>query len=85
MEVAASGIPFVASPSDEYRKLGIGSIAGSGLGHQKPRDWEAAIEPLSDRSERERVSCEVREAVAAHDILVRWRDWEAVYGALLTH
>jgi len=83
LESAAMGVPFVASPHDEYQRLGFGRLAGTDLDRQEPRDWIAAVEPLLDPAERAKVADEARAAVAAQDIRVRWHDWETVYGDLL--
>ena len=40
LEYAALGVPCVVSPSDEYRRLGVGRIAA------KPRHWKAALTAL---------------------------------------
>lgn len=83
MESAACGIPFVASPSTEYKKLGFGSLAGMSLAGQGPKDWEAALEPLLDKDERVKAGQAARDSVEAQDIRVRWADWERAYSSLL--
>jgi hypothetical protein len=48
LESAACGVPFVASPHDEYRRVGFGRVAGSSLASQKSRHWQGALEALLD-------------------------------------
>jgi hypothetical protein len=79
MEFAACGIPFVASPHDEYRWLGAGLMAGTALDDQPPSAWIAALEQLLDPAERVRVASEQSERLKAEDIAVRGRDWERLY------
>lgn len=83
MESAAMGIPFVASPQDEYKWFGCGRLAGSDLANQGPKLWIAALEAMLDSAERLRMASEARERVAHEDIRVRWMDWEQVYKQVL--
>jgi hypothetical protein len=83
LEAAAQGIPFVASPQEEYLWLGCGRLAGSDIAHQGAASWITAVEPLLDPDERLRVAAAARVRVAQEDISIRWREWEAVYGEIL--
>jgi hypothetical protein len=82
LEFAASGIPFVASPSDEYRRLGFGTLAGSSLAVQSEHEWRTALEPMLDPVERAWRANDVLTAAGAEDIRNRWCDWEALYESL---
>jgi len=46
LEMAALGVPFVASPTEQYRALGAGWIA------DKPREWERCLLHLMLTPER---------------------------------
>lgn len=85
MESAVCGVPFVASPHDEYKWFGCGRLAGFDMTHQEPKFWIAALESMLDPSERSRVATEARERVEREDIRVRWTDWETSYKSLLEH
>lgn len=80
MEYAASGVPFVASPSDEYRWLreeyGIGRLA------LNADIWRAELSTLiEDAQVRVDESRKNRAAVEALDIRHRWERWADI----LTH
>jgi hypothetical protein len=65
LEYAAAGIPFVASPLDEYRLLaeqGIGVVA------KKSRHWRPILESLRDPKFRKELSEQATEAIVLHDI-----------------
>ncbi len=83
LESAAQGIPFVASPHEEYRWLGCGHLAGSDLAHQPAAAWIAALERTLDPAERRTMVERARARVASEDISVRWRDWERTYATIL--
>lgn len=83
LESAAQGIPFVASPHEEYRWLGCGRLAGAGLGDQSASEWIAALEAVLDPAERQQMAARARERVQREDIVTRWRDWERVYAETL--
>jgi hypothetical protein len=57
MEFSARGIPFVASPSDEYRALGAGRLAGTSLADQPASAWRAELERLLDPTARLMAAC----------------------------
>ena len=76
MEYAASGIPFVASPTPSYnelRLLGAGSVA------RRPRDWTNRLTALLDPDERVAASERGYAAVQTLDIATRWSAWHAAY------
>jgi hypothetical protein len=79
LESAVQGIPFVASPHDEYKWLGCGRLAGTEMDHQSPMVWEAALEAMLDPAERIGSAAEAYERATREDIRVRWREWERVY------
>lgn len=65
LEYAAAGVPFIASPTEEYKSLhedGIGFIA------KRPRSWITLIESLRDPQYRQEQAVAVRREVAKHDI-----------------
>lgn len=53
MEYAASGIPFVASATEEYRRL---ASLGCGRVASRPRDWRRHLEALARASAEERTA-----------------------------
>lgn len=73
LELAALGIPYVASPTPEYRRLGAGLMA------KKPRDWNRHLMSLvTDEERRHEVAAAGREIAAGWTIdrhAHRW--WEA--------
>jgi len=76
LEYAASGIPFVATPTDEYRILydaGVGRLADT------PDEWRDHVTELLDpdvrRAEAEKQRAIVRERF---DITVRGEEWNSV-------
>lgn len=82
LEFASVGVPFIASPTDQYRDLmvrGIGRVA------ERPRTWVGALGQLLDdpnarREESDRVRQRVREAftIEAH-AEAWWEAWEAAW------
>lgn len=65
LEYAAAGVPFIASPTSEYRSLnenGIGFIA------KKSKSWIGLIEALRDPQYRKEQAVIVREEVSKYDI-----------------
>jgi hypothetical protein len=74
MEFSARGIPFVASPSDEYRALGAGRLAGTSLVEQPSSTWQAELERLLDPIER---LMAVSPTDAMWDIGRHGTDWES--------
>lgn len=78
LELAAFGIPYVASPTPEYRRLGAGLMA------KKPRDWNRHLTSLlSDEERRHEVAAEGREIASGWTIgrhAHRWQEaWERAY------
>jgi hypothetical protein len=76
MEYTASGIPFIASPTDEYLRLaelGCGRIA------RKPKDWTRHLTELLDRDVREAEVEANRKVLAEHyDINDRATEWLSI-------
>lgn len=75
LELAALGIPFVASPTPEYRRLGAGLLA------KRPRDWARHLRDLiSDEDYRAETAAAGREVAACWTIdrhAHRWGEaWE---------
>jgi Glycosyl transferases group 1 len=63
LEMSACGVPWIGSPSPEYRRLheeGIGLLAA------RPRDWLAALRRLRDPVLRAEMSARGREVAARH-------------------
>jgi len=74
LEYAALGIPFVASPTQEYIRMeayGIGKIA------KTPGDWRKHLQRMIDRtSETERIAKENRDRIEAeHTYRVTAPQW----------
>lgn len=73
MEYTASGIPFIASPTDEYvrlHELGCGRIA------RKPKDWLRHMNELLDIGVREEEVARNRKVLQEHyDINDRAPEW----------
>jgi glycosyltransferase involved in cell wall biosynthesis len=81
LEYAASGIPFIASPSPEYKYLaeqGVGRIAST------PEEWiyhcEELISPKIRKEERERNRQLIKENFSMEK---RGKDWEEVFDQIL--
>jgi glycosyltransferase involved in cell wall biosynthesis len=84
LEMAAVGVPFVASPVPDYRRLagaGIGTLAKS-----KSRSWASALKRLLGPEGQEKAA-EAREIVAARFTYEdnAWRWAEAWQEALANH
>ena len=77
LEYAASGIPFIASDTGEYRLLaedGVGILA------RTADDWRAAAETLLDRHQRQQYSIRGVEVVRANwSIEARAHEWRGIY------
>jgi hypothetical protein len=76
-DFVARGIPFVFSPSDNYKALGVGRMAGTSLADQPPSAWLEELERLLDPAERVTAVKEDAEALRSWDIRDRWTDWES--------
>lgn len=76
LEMAAVGVPFAASPRDEYRWL---HEQGAGLLASKPQHWFKALRSLAtNASLREEMSEAGRAVAARHTIEANaWRWWDA--------
>lgn len=77
LESSASGLPFIASATPEYRKLneqGAGRIAKN----ERPSDWISALEELLDPAVRKAEGERNRKVAEANDISQRWSDWAHV-------
>jgi hypothetical protein len=82
LEMAASGNPFVASPTESYIELhahGAGELA------RKPKDWHRALDRLRDPEERALAGKRARQVVEDHyDIANNWVRWRDCYEELVT-
>jgi glycosyltransferase involved in cell wall biosynthesis len=79
MEMAASGIPFVASDTPEYRwaeAQGMGRVA------RRPADWKALLTKLLSHGYRVEQAEQGRKAVETHDWRARGPEWVHVIEAL---
>lgn len=70
-EWAAAGVPFVASPTGEYKALGVGLLAAT------TQEWMSALERLSDPVARELEAERGRLRAEETSIDRTWRQWEA--------
>lgn len=81
LEYAASGIPFIASPSPEYKyfaEQGVGRIAST------PAEWIGHMEELLDPKVRKKEREKNREIVAEKfSMEQRGLDWEEVFDKIL--
>ena len=81
LEYAAAGIPFVASPSGEYRRLasmGIGRIAST------PDEWINHLTELLDPEVRQAEATRARELLVHHSSFRRGFDWLGALSLLTT-
>lgn len=81
LEMAAVGVPFVASPRDEYRWL---HDQGAGLLASKPQHWFKTLRGLATDPVRRQEMSEAGRAVAARHTIeanaYRWLEaWELAY------
>lgn len=75
LELAACGVPIVASDYGEYSRLLEGS--GAGLLVRKKRDWERHVEYLiKDAAARKEMGEAGRRLAAKHDIIVGVGQWK---------
>lgn len=81
LELSAVGIPWVGSPSVEYRRL---NSAGCGVLARSPQDWYKMIRFLARSESIRREESEKCRAVARQFALVdhAWRWWEAWQDAI---
>lgn len=77
MEMAASGIPFVATPTPEYRWLH--ATHGIGLLAARHKDWVRQLRALLDPTFCAEQAEQARTAVKALDIDQQWHQWADVY------
>jgi glycosyltransferase involved in cell wall biosynthesis len=81
LEYAAAGIPFIASPSPEYRYLaehGVGRIASN------PEEWMIHAEELINPKTRKEERLKNREIVKEKfSMKARASDWEEVFDQIL--
>lgn len=81
LEYAAAGIPFVASPSGEYKRLasmGIGRIAST------PDEWVTHLTELLDPEVRQAEATKARELLVHHSAFRRGFDWLGALSLLTT-
>lgn len=73
LEMAAVGVPFVASPTGEYREL---AVLGVGTLARRPREWATQLRALLDSPELRADSAgSARAVVASMTIQNRAEDW----------
>lgn len=83
LEMAASSIPFVASGTPEYQRLGF---AGAGLVVHKPRQWEGAVKALlGSKGYRDEVGGQARQAVDHMRYSRTVEQWEAAWTVALAN
>ena len=75
-EASAAGVPFIASDMPEYRWFSDGR---AGVICDKPSQWRAALERLTDVEERRKLSRIGRERVEEVSIGNTWKHWERTY------
>jgi hypothetical protein len=77
IELAAAGVPFVASPRPEYEALGLGILAGD-----RSRNWRSAVRDLArDESLRWELAEQGRETVgASHTYEANGWKWAEAWG-----
>jgi hypothetical protein len=76
VEYAALGVPFIASPTDEYQRL---HALGVGLLARKPRQWESLLRRLvTDSAFREDLAARGREVAKTLTVEEHaWKWWAA--------
>lgn len=81
LELSAVGVPWVGSPSVEYRRL---NAAGCGVLARSPQDWYKMIRFLARNDQFRREESEKCRTVAREFSLERhaWRWWEAWQDAI---
>lgn len=79
LEYAASGVPFVAQATDEYRLLGSSGLGRVALGE---REWREHLESLVDPEVRDAEARMNLAKVEQFDIAERWEDWLNAYSRL---
>lgn len=76
LEYAAAGIPFVASPSDEYKRLqseyGVGRLA------KNPNAWKKHLNALRDPDVRNEEAAANLEAIQPLDVKVGAKKWDDI-------
>lgn len=87
LEMASVGVPFVASPTAQYRAL---AEHGAGLIAESPRQWEGLVKRLlRDEGWREEVAASGRRAAEAMTVerhAERWLEaWGSVVNAPVHH
>lgn len=81
LEMAAVGVPWVASPSPEYRRL---AEEGCGLLAAKPGDWTYALKRLKDPGLRAEMSVQGREVAARWTYQGNGWRWEEAWERALS-
>lgn len=76
LEYAASGIPFVAQDTGEYRLL---EEKGVGVTATDAADWRRKLEALLDYEFRCAEAARNLEGVQAFDIATNWHNWAEAY------
>jgi glycosyltransferase involved in cell wall biosynthesis len=81
MEMAAAGVPFVASRSESYADL---SSEGIGLTSRRHHQWIKLLESLIDKNRRVQLAEEGRSLLKSRDIAQNWSNWLQVYLSCLS-
>jgi hypothetical protein len=81
LEMSACGVPWVASPRAEYRRL---HELGAGVLADRPRTWHREVQRLRQspglRQELSEAGCAVAEGLRLRDHAWRWAEaWERAY------
>jgi len=81
LEMASVGVPFIASPTQQYRAL---TSLGAGMLAESPRQWEGMLKRLlRDVGWREEVAARGREVAATLTVEANaWR-WLEAWGSLV--
>jgi SAM-dependent methyltransferase len=81
LEMAALGIPVVASDVEPYRYVVVDGVTGFLCSDE--RDWHAAVRTLvHDPAMRQEMGAKARDAAAAYTIEEHWPRWAAAYQSL---
>ena len=79
LEASAAGIPFIASDMPGVPHV-LRRAERDSL--QRPKDWSAAFERITDPEERKKLSIAGRARSEEFDIAKNWHRWERVYETL---
>ena len=83
LESCAAGVPYVVSHGFHEQDLLLAESAGRVAKNEKPRQWREHLEELLDPEVRRVEGAANRKVAEAHDIRLRWRDWENAYATVV--